>query len=106
VITTTPASFCCPNSLSIDYDPNFDSIDGLNFVVTITGSCYQLGFKKDTYQWDDCFQIYTNNLNKLSNSLDNFQTRIVNVGDYASHVFSGTFVGETMHIGKDEMMVE
>jgi hypothetical protein len=30
----------------------------------------------------------------------------VNVGDYVSHVFSGTFVGEETHIGNDEMMVE
>jgi len=110
IITSTPASFCCPNSLSIDYDSNFDCIDDLNFVVTITGSCYQFGLKNDTNPWDDCFQNYAKNLNELSNSSsnlpDSFGYGFVKVGDYASHVFTGTFVGEEMHLGKDEMMVE
>ena len=106
ITTSTVASFCCPNSLSIDFDSDFDSINDLNCVVTITGSCYQLGFKNVCYPWDDCLHLHTKNLNKLSNSPNNFRTRIVNVGDYASHVFTGTFVGEETHNGKDEMMVE
>jgi hypothetical protein len=100
IITSTLASFCCPTSLSIDYDSNFDSINDLNFVVTITGSCYQLGFN-DTCHWDDCFRIHAKHLNELSNSPENFGSRIVNVGYYASHDFTGTFVGEETHFGKD-----
>jgi hypothetical protein len=89
ITTSTAASCCCPKSSSIDYDSDFYSINSLNCVVTITGSCYELGFKNDSYQWDDCFLFHRNNLNELSNSPDNFRTRIVNVGDYASHIFMG-----------------
>jgi hypothetical protein len=46
------------------------------------------------------------NLTEVSNSPDNFQTRIVNVGDYVSHIFTGTSVGEETQLGRDEMMVE
>jgi hypothetical protein len=106
IVTSTPASFCCPDSLTIDYDSNFDSIDDLNCLVTITGSCYQLGLKNDSHQWDDCFQIYTKNLTELSNSANDFRTGTVNVGDYVSHVFTGTLVGFQKNYGKDKMLVE
>jgi hypothetical protein len=91
---------------SIDLESDFDSIKDLNCVVTITGSCYQLGYKNDSCHWEDLFHLHMKNLKEVSNSPDNYRTRIVNVGDYVSHVFSGTFVGEETHLGKDEMMVE
>ena len=106
ITTSTVASFCCPKTLTIDFGSDFNSINDLNCVVTITGSCYQLGFKNDSCHWEDMFHLYTKNVTEVSNSPDKFRTRIVNVGDYVSHVFTGTFVGEEMHLGKDEMMVE
>jgi hypothetical protein len=106
ITTSTVASFCCPNSLSIDFESDFDSINDQICVITITGSCYQLGFKNDSCKWEIFFHLHLKNLTEVSNSPDNFRTGIVNVGDYVSHVFTGTFVGEETHLGKDEMMVE
>jgi hypothetical protein len=106
ITTSTVASFCCPSSLTINDESDFDSINVLNCLVTITGSCYQLGFKNVSCYWEEHFKHHQNNLAELSNSPEKFRTKIVAVHDYASHVFMGTFVDEEWHNGKHEMMVE
>ncbi|OEU19157.1 hypothetical protein FRACYDRAFT_237448 [Fragilariopsis cylindrus CCMP1102] len=106
ITTSTVASFCFPSSLTINYESDFDSINVLNCVVTITGSCYQLGFKNVSCYWEEHFKHHKNNLAELSYSPEKFRTKIVTVHDYASHVFMGTFVDEEWHNGKHEMLVE
>jgi hypothetical protein len=106
ITTSTVASFCCPSSLTINDESDFDAINVLNCLVTITGSCYQLGFKNVSCYWEEHFKHHQNNLAELSNSPEKFRTKIVAVHDYASHVFMGTFVDEEWHNGKHEMMVE
>ena len=106
ITTSTVASFCCPSSLTINDESDFDAINVLNCLVTITGSCYQLGFKNVSCYWEEHFKHHQNNLAELSNSPEKFRTKIVAVHDYASHVFMGTFVDEEWHNGKHEMLVE
>jgi hypothetical protein len=71
ITTSTVASFCCPNSLTIDFD-SFRFHQRPNCIVTITGSCYQLGFQNDSCHWEDLFHLHMKNLTEVSNSPDNF----------------------------------
>jgi len=107
IATSTAACFCCPDTLTIDFDSDLDSINDQGLLVTITGSCYELGLKNDTHKRDFCIVRHMNNQKKgsISRTIEVAPGNI-SVGKYAAHVFTGTYVGEVSKNSRDGMIVK
>jgi hypothetical protein len=86
--TSLPLVFVKENSFALDKKADLDAIDPYSQFVTASGSCYELGWKKDTEKFYGSVHHHISNFNIF---LD-IPEPTIEYGASVAHVFYGTLV--------------
>jgi len=100
--TSVPLLFVEENSYALDKNANLDAINEYTQFVTTSGSCYELGPKKDTEQFFGCVHHYISILESLPDIPDS----TIKYGSSLDHVFYGTLIKKCVDKDPNKWVVE
>jgi hypothetical protein len=100
--TSVPLIFAEENSFALDKNANLEAINDYTQFVTTTGSCYELGRKKDTEEFIGSVHNYISN---FSNFLD-LPDSTIKFGSSVDHVFYGTLIEKFVDKDPNKWVVE
>jgi hypothetical protein len=100
--TSLPLVFVEENSFALDKKADLDAIDAYSQFVITSGSCYKLGWKKDTEEFYGSVHHHISNFNNFLDILE----PTIEYGASITHVFYGTLVDKLVIQDTNKWVVE
>jgi hypothetical protein len=100
--TSLPLLFAMENSFELDKNVNLDSIDAYTYFVTTSGSCYELGTKRDTKQ---LFEHVKHHISDFDCFAD-IPEPTIEYGAGIAHVFYATLVKKSAGNHPNKLVID